>query len=369
MLIHLSILGVILVVSLIWEQYTKWDRLYNPSHKMPLLPWIIIFGYVAFLAGMRSGMNDTSVYVNSFIAQDKGLEAARSIWNSTGKDRGFGTMTVLFKTYISDNYHSWFLTFSAIESICFVRVLRRESYSILDSCCFFFMSTLYYNYFSMMRQWFAVAIIFAGFKWLKEKKWLPFFILCIIAAQFHNSAYFIIPIFFIVQGELWSKKQIFRILSVVIAVVFLNPILDSLSGTSMMTQYDYVIDMMKTNTGSSPIRILINAVPAVLAFMAKEEIHNKKDSGINICVNMSILSTVLAVVATFTNGLYVIRFSTYFTVYNMILFPYLLETDVLKEKRRMLKGGFYIFFFLFYIYQMEHQGAWGYSSNVLGNYY
>ena len=60
MIIHFSVLAVILVCALIWERpirYHKLNSIYygeRYDYKSPLMPWLIVFGYIAYLAAMRS---------------------------------------------------------------------------------------------------------------------------------------------------------------------------------------------------------------------------------------------------------------------------------------------------------------------------
>lgn len=364
MIIHLSILGVILIVCGIWEMPTKWNRIQFYNYRMPILPLLIIFGYIAFLAAMRSGMNDTSVYVSSFNNIPGTLEDIQRILVSDGKDKGFDILANLFKLFISDDYHMWFGFFAVIESLCIIYILRRESLSILVSSFFFFASTLYYNYFSMMRQWFAVCVFFFAFRWLKKRKFLIYLICCLLIAQIHTSAYVCIPVYFLVNGKPWSKKQLSYILAAGIALIFLNPILSALENTN--TNYDYVFSTMATNTGSSPVRIAIAAVPILLSLLYKPWIEKENDITLDISINMSLINLLLTIIATFTSGLYLIRLSLYFNMFNMLLFPILLEKILTGDNKKIIKTSFYVFYFLFYFYQMQHQGAFGYNSDVLG---
>lgn len=366
MVIHFSILAVILAVSFLWEKGTKANKIKFPSYIMPLMPWLIIFGYIAFLAAMRSGMNDTPAYIHSFEITPGNFDNIAQIINSSEKDKGFYILSNFFKMFISNDYHLWFLLFSVIESACFVHILRRESISLLDSCFFFFTSTLYYNYFSMMRQWFAVALFFLAFKWLKQKKFIQYLLICLLAAQFHNSAYLCIPIYFLVHDRPFCNRQFVYIFLTVILLLLLNPILQSLENSS--STYSYVFDTMSQNSGSSPIRIIIAAVPVILCFLYRGKIWNMDNKTLNISLNMSMINLVLTVVATFTSGLYLIRMTTYFNIFNVLLFPFLLENVLTKRNKQIVKIGFFIFYFLFFIYQMYHQGSWEYISNVLGRY-
>lgn len=371
MKIHFSIFAVILFCALIWERPIRYRKLKHAyygeryDYKSPLMPWLIVFGYIAFLAAMRSNLNDTSVYVQSFDNIPGTWENVSEIIDGDGKDKAFNITANIFKMYISSDYHWWFALFAIIESGIFIYVLRRESVSFLDSCFVLFTTTLYYNYFSMMRQWFAVLLLFAGSRLIKERKLILYVILCIAAAQFHNSAYLLIPLYFFVTGEAWSKKQNILILAFMLALFFLDPILNAMQTSLDGTTYDYALDAMASGSGSSIIRPIIAAVPVAIAFLYRSRI-DKSNKMINVCINISLINMLLNLLAVFTSGLYVIRMATYTAVYNLILYPYILNVAVSGNDRKFLKTCFYIIYFLFYCYQMSYQGAWGYSSDILG---
>ena len=374
MKIHFSILAVILACALIWERTIKYHKLYavyngeRYDYKSLLIPWLIVFGYIAFLAAMRSGMNDTSVYRDSFIGTSGTREALENAFASSDARYKFvNILSVLFKMFVSDNYHWWFALFAVVESAIFIAVLRRESVSFLDSCFFFFTSTLYYNYFSMMRQWIAVVLLFGGARLIKEKKTISFLILCIFAAQFHPSAYMMLPVYFLARGKAWSRTQNMLIGVALVALIFLNPILNAMQTSLEGTTYDYALDAMASGSGSSIIRPLIAAVPVAIAFLYRDRI-DKSNKMINVSINMSLINLLLNLLAAFTSGLYVIRLATYTAVYNLILYPYVLNVAVSGNDKKILKTCFYIIYFLFYCYQMSHQGAWGYSSDILGTF-
>lgn len=372
MLIHFSILGVILITCLVFEKNNKNYALSrvarNEPFKTQFLPWLLIFGYIAFLAAMRTNSNDSTVYISSF----NNLEASwQAFWNristaEEGKDWAFGAVGILFKMFISDNYHWWFALYAVIESLAYIYILRRYSVSILDACFFFFCSTLYYNYFSMMRQWFAIAILFAASRLIENKKFLKYLLVCVFVAQFHASAYIMIPVYFIVQGKAWSRKQTTLIIAFAIAIMFLNPLLSAMEDTLSGTTYDYAISAMNSSSGSSIIRAFIVAVPVVLSYMYRDKIDNPM---INICVNMSLLNLLLNILASFTSGLYIIRLATYMEVYNVILYPYLLNVSIKGTDRNIIKPLFYIIYFAFYVYQMKYSGSFRYGSDILGSFY
>lgn len=364
---HFSILLVILLASMLWEKRIRYRKIYNIYQGTPyayrgsIAPWFIVFGYLALLSGMRSGMNDTSVYISSFVNAPSSLDALLNSLRGDIRYSGTNAITILFKMFISDDYHAWFLSWAIVESCLFVNVLRRESVSFQDACFFFFTSTLYYNYFSMMRQWMAVAIMFWGSRYLRDDKMVKYFLICAIAAVFHPSALIMIPAYFLVKGKAWGGKQLTMIAAFSVVMLFLNPVLSSLEAATEGTTYDYVFSTMNSGSGSSIVRAFIAAVPVVLAFVSRNRLNTPM---MNISVNMSVINLLLNILASFTSGLFVIRLSTYMNVYNAILYPYLLNVAFAKNKS-LIKMGFYIAYLAFYIYQMSYSGAWGYVSDVL----
>ena len=369
MVIHFSILAVILAVSFFYEPGIKSFSVScvenGEKFRTRMLPWVIVFGYVAFLAAMRSHSNDTSAYINSFNNLEATWKAFQTQIKSanSGKDWAFDAVSILFKMFISKDYHLWLAMYAVIESIAFVYILRRNAVSLLDCCFYFFCSTLYYNYFSMMRQWFAIVILFGSAVFIENRKFFRYLLVCLCVAQFHNSAYLMIPVYFLVQGKAWSAKQMILICVFAIAMVFLNPILGALDSTLAGSTYDYAISAMNSGQGSSIIRVFIAAVPVVLAYLYKEKIETDM---INISVNMSLLNLLLNILATVTSGLYIIRFTTYISIYNMILYPYLLNVALNRKNGRLVKVLFYIIYLLFYVYQMKYQGAFDYNSDIIG---
>lgn len=369
MVIHFSILGVILAVSYFYERRFTRRKLNNPFYIMPVWPWLIIFGYITFLAAMRSGMNDTPIYISSFNGTVTGYQAIKDaiISDIDIKYWFMNVVQAVFKTFISVDYHIWFLFLAIIQTICFVHVFRRECYGIFIPCFFFFASSLYYNYFSMLRQWTALAIVFGAFEFLKKRQWIKYILCCVLAGLLHPSAFICIIFAFLSTGEPWHLRQNLIIAASAVGIVLLNPILSMLSAGD--STYDYAIQTMQGNTGSSPVRILISAVPVLLSLYCRKFLDREDDRGLDICVNMSTLYCILTVVASMTSGLYVMRLAAYLEPYNVILYSYLLRKGLKGRDRRYFVIAFCVIYLLYYYYAMSHMGSWDYLSDVLGNFH
>lgn len=373
MLIHFSILALILLLSLIYENRIRTEKLVSVLAGEPviqgksiLVPWLLLFSLIVFYTSVRQYVNDSYVYINIFNDLNASWDNITNILSDTSKDKGFYILQNLFKMYVSTDFHMWFFFIALIEGAIFVSFFRRRAISYLDSMFFFFCSTLYYNFFSMMRQWLAVCIVIFAFQFVEKRKFIPYLLLCLLAAQFHNSAYFVIPVYFLVQGVPWGKKQISIIGLFSCCMLLLQPILSSLENSTQDATYSYVVSAMSSNSGSSIIRPIIAIVPVVLSYIARKRMVGK-DRTIDLCVNYSLLNFMLSFLAVFTSGLYITRLSTYFNIYNVILYPYLLDVAYKDQpNQKLIKTGFYIFYFAYYMFDMTNSAAFSYFSDVIG---
>lgn len=374
MIIHFSILLVILLVSAFYEHQFRANKIraianggFASDYLGSLLPWLLVFAYITFLAGMRTHVNDTYSYRETFIKLQPSWEAIKLMIIGDGKDKGFNVLAMLFKMYVSKDYHVWFLFVAAIESLLIINVLRRETVSFFDSLFIFFIISGYFNYFTMMRQWIAVSIVFWASRFIKNKKIIPYVLFCILAAQFHNSAYFMIIAYFIVTGKAWSKKQVILILLFTFAMLFLQPILGTISSFAEDSTYNYVVSTMQTSSGSSWVRIPIAAAPLVLAYIYRDRI-NADDAMITISINMNLLNMLMITLASLTSGIFVGRMTNYTQFYTLILLPYLFNVVIEEKNRGSIKIGIYIVYTVFYYLQMSSSGSFYYGSDVLGYY-
>lgn len=368
MLLHFSILGLILILSFFYENRIKESKVPVAleggdyySTKTYYLPWIVLFALITFYACVRSEVNDTFVYRSVFTELKPSWDNINTIIDDTSKDKGFYILQNLFKMYISHDYHMWFLFIASIESIIIVSILARESVSFFDTAFYFFASQLYYNYFSMMRQWLAVCIVFIGFTFIKKKKFVPFLLICLLAAQIHNSAYFVIPVYFLLQGKPWGRKQMSILFLFVLALFFLQPILNTVSDND--STYNYVFSSMSGNSGSSIARVVFIIFPVVLAFINKDKITDKT---MCICVNAAVLTLLLIVVASFSSGLYINRFKTYINMFTIPLIPYILNVTYSNSReKQFVKMIFYVFYFVIYIVFMKYENSFLYASDIV----
>ena len=213
--------------------------------------------------------------------------------------------------------------------------------------------------FNGIRQFLAVAVWFACFPLLLKRKYISLVIIILVLSTIHGSALLLLPMIFIVQGKAWNKKTMFFIVCVLLAIIFVDRFTTILDDMLVSTQYEDLVssEVWQQDDGTSLIRVLVYAVPTVLALVGRKQIKAADNKIINVCVNMSLLSTGIYLVSMFTSGILIGRLPIYFSLYNYILLPWEIENIFTVRSRKLLYPLMIGTYFVFYYYQLNY--GWG----------
>ena len=161
---------------------------------------------------------------------------------------------------------------------------------------------------------------------------------------------------FIVQGKAWNRKTLLYIFVAVIAMFVFSRRVDLMDALLEGTEYEGTIETWQSlgDTGVHPFRVVVNAVPVILAFYARRVISRKNDPVLNICVNMAIINVGIYLIAMVTSGIMIGRLPIYVTLYTYILLPYLVYNVDWGGYNMPLRGGLIVVYFLYYL--MQYRG-------------
>lgn len=330
------------------------------------VPWgyaIIAMGYITFWAALRSGFVDTSAYIRMFDSAPTGFAEA---YEKLGliKSGGFDFIMVLFKTCISTNYHYW-LSFIAISTaIPIIVTFRKYSIDYLYCIFLFITSTLCIWMFNGIRQFWVAAILFALTYLIKEKRFVKYAIAVLLCSTIHTTALVMLPMYFFVTDKPFGKRMIIFILAVLSCAITISPFMDAMETTLQNTSYANNLNQFTEDDGVNPLRVLLSAVPVILAFIKRKELINKNNAFIWICVNMATVSVGLYFVGMFTSGIMIGRLPAYFRLYTILFIPYLINI-LYRDYRKLFYAGFTVVYLVFY-YLMARN--YYYISDILGNY-
>ncbi len=308
---------------------------------------------------VRKNVGDTGNYMAMYEQLPESYSEIASYMTTQTKDRGFYFFACLIKATFGSNVQIFFFIVALIQILILVLIYRKYSTHYVMSIFLFLASTDYVSWlFNGIRQFMAVTITFALFSLILKKKYVPAIILILFASLFHQTALLMIPFIFIVQGKAWNKKTLLFIVAVVVIVAYVGQFTDILDNMLQETQYENVVSDWKEwgDNGTSALRVLVYAVPTILSLIGIRYINDANDSVINMCVNMSIISTGLYLVSMVTSGIFIGRLPIYFSLYNYILLPWEIDHMFTKRSATFMKGALIVAYLAFYYVGMRGLG-------------
>lgn len=300
----------------------------------------IISGFLLFLICALRTIDfapDVVGYVNKYISlSNVNLSTLLSNFiNNVGKDPFF----YLFAKTISlmgFNYQAWL----AIIALFFCWAITKliKSYSPEPFISFLSLISLGFLYFSLtgLRQTMALSMIIFSYKYLKENKFIPFFILVILGSFFHTSAIIFLIIYPIKNMKINYKHFIIPLVALFIAYFFKDFVLKLLEFLNLIDGYSgYLTNNSSLNLSGFIIQFFI----FLFCYVYKKNILNQDEKD-NVLYNLVFLGLFFQafslVIAEF------FRVSMYFSVFSIILIP----KAIMSEHNMNMKNIVYLFVLL-----------------------
>lgn len=329
-----------------------------------IFPAVIMVFPLIVWAGFReinTAGFDTGVYQAVFLEAPSHLSQLPEYLGTITKDKGFSVLTVLIKSIVGNSPELYFLIIAVLQMLCVALVYRKYSCDYWFSIFVFVASTEYISWMhNSIRQFTAVALVFAAAPLLVKKKYISMIIIILIASTIHGSALLMLPVIFIVQGKAFNKKTIACVIAVIVALLFVNQFTNLLDTLLSDTQYQNVVNDWRSfnDDGTSPLRAMVYSVPAILALLGEKYIRNEKNPVIQVAANASIITAALSWLSTMTSGIFIGRLPIWTGLYAAgILLPWEINNFFTKESARLVKCVAIICYIVFFYYQMHF--SWG----------
>ena len=315
---------------------------------------LMTFSVIIFFASLRSSVADTGAYISMFKSYPSDLSQIDGLLNGVAKRYpGFLVLTVLLKKFTSD-YNIWFTIIAVISGICVMIPLYKYS-SNFGVSAFLFMASCQFSWmFNGMRQFLVASIIFACTGLVLRKKFIPYAIIVCLLSTIHTSALILIPMYFIVTGEPWNKRTMLFVGAIILAILFTSKFTGVLEDVVENTDYATSMEEFKeTDDGTSIIRIAVESVPIIIAFVYRNRIKDKLTPIIKLSINMSLVASGLYVISKIArSGIMLGRLPIYFSMYNLILLPWLIKNIFNKEEKRLVYYLMFVLYISYFYYQI-----------------
>lgn len=326
------------------KRVVRWNWMPALVLAAPFIPWA---------AWRPRTFGDTGMYRVTFLSMPTGLSNMAEYVASRSKGKGFVAFEYLFKTLVSHSEIAFFFIIALIQIVLLVIFFRKYSCDYWFSFFLFIASTDYLSWMhNGIRQFVAVTMVLFCIPLLAKKKYIAACIVILAAALIHVTVLIALPFVFVVNGRAWNARTVLYILAMVVAIIFVDRVSDFIVKSMEDTVYQRDIRIYLNDDGTHILRVLFYAIPTLLSLVFRPYIDKANDPLINICVNLSIISTGFYVLSYFTSGILIGAIPIYFSLANYILLPWLIEEVFNRDSVKVLKAGFIGVFSVFFYYQV-----------------
>ena len=302
------------------------------------------FAYIALsslvlVSGLRKNIGDTYFYMFSY------AQTAYSIDNIVGqKDIGFNLFQMLLQTISHDPQLLVFVVALLTNVLVFI-TLYKYSKLLELSLYVYITSGMFLMSMNGIRQFLAAAIAFAATKYIFNGNWKKYILVVLLAAQFHQSALILIPIYFIVRRKAWSWTTVLLLGGAVLIVIGFNQFSSALFSVLENSQYSDYKNF--SEGGTNIIRVAVWGVPVIFAYLGREKLRQIFPQS-DYVVNMALIAFVFMIVST-QNWIFA-RFTFYFGLYCPLLMSWIVQLFVQRE-RKIIYYAILVFYFIYYFYE------------------
>ncbi len=320
MLVYLINIALILLWGVVLLKHKPTDKKRKIFCSIAALQWILI-------SGLRSPYMSADVYINysRYFEDMKTTSWAEVISNNIKYVLSFGNNNTdiddpgyeLFMKLcqiFSDNFQVFLLIVAVVFTVPMAIWIYKNSSA--PDMSFVIYSVLFYSFFAItgIRQTIATAIIvFCGYKFVKERKPVKFFILAFIAFMIHKSAFVFIPYYFVA-----SIPITFPYLIVAFAVVVLFYLFGAQLYTPLATFIGYDENLYEGTVGGGQLYALLMVCICIAIIFFYPLIHKHREDAKYWC-NLLLFSILTSLLVLQVQGF--MRIQQYFTLSLMVLLP------------------------------------------------
>lgn len=363
-----TLIAICLVCTWLTQYFSRYlkepNRISGSLIRYPKAPLVIFWGTVIFISGFRYGFCDTGVYRNL-------CESIGTDWkNATNEnfaiqDVGFNLLMIFLNRLGLESQSIIFVTSFATFIVYAIYIYKYSTdvpYSLL-----LFLLVSYFTMINGVRQVLAAAVIFIGLPSLRERKFLPYALLVLLASSLHASALIMLPLYFVLSGTrmnvgLWMFYAC--VLICFVAPGIATTVLGNLLEDSTYSEY------LQVDSQMGMMRLLVASVPAIVAIvygyveyrnMMVIEGYQSQDRLTDVLVNMQLVS--FGFTALGLRMVYFARLSMYLDGGFMLLLPRAIKGSFNDHSAQYVKYISLILYAIYFAYQIVTYQTYGYFND------
>lgn len=350
MLLQLLLMFLCFIVC---KQYESWGDNERNRHKyMTFIIWVLILQ--SALRNLAVG-SDTYSYYEDFVFTYE-HRTWQVIWHNfydvyvlgDGKDAGYWLLMKVFSS-VCPNFLAYLFFVAIIFFYPLCRMVERHLYTLNQLLMFFCVyQVMFYSFFSItgIRQTIATVATFYGIAFIKERKFLKFVLVLLIASFIHKSVFLFLPFYFI--ARLPNSRSLLLMTMCALPLIFgiARPIASFLAIYSGSDYYMmYAESEMDTGGAASFLMFIVGS--SILVFIAKTRRPNSIPDMVVHAMSLALVFTPMMWVDTS-----LMRVIQYYSIFCLISIP--LAIDNIGHSRDLQKTLYWGFMIVLIITTIRH---------------
>lgn len=305
---------------------------YRKSQKGAVFYLILVGAALVAVATLRY-----SIGFDYFSYQEIFDKASQMSWGELsgpfGSYMGYALINKLI-ALLGGGYHMVLLVFNVFMTGAVFWVIWKYSKMPWISVFLYIALQFFPHSMNLFRQSIATSIIFLGYRFLRDRKPVPYILLVLAAATFHYSVLVMIPVYFIINMKTDWKHMLAVGVPALFCYIFSEQIFDIVTSVVFKSYAHYKDSIYWGSNGFHYVVVPAIYFGIVLLFRKK---LLEKDPRNNILINSAYYTFILYVFIT--RHFILERFSIYVFPLAMLLIPEILDTFRVDELPESAKGG------------------------------
>lgn len=334
-----------------------------PWRRTPVLGKFLFLSLVLTLvcfSGLRSRMNDTETYINTFSSRvPSSLDAISEIDWSVGRNPLFVVYQILIRTFVSSNAHVFLFLTSMFITTSFLLFIYRYSADFGFSVFIYIAFTSYAFTMGAMKQSIAAAMAIWTVPLFLKKHYFKAFFLIFAAMLFHPYVVIFLLVPLLTKG-IWDGHTLLLLLLTVAGVALYGTVIVRVLSLTASIGDDYDITLFTQGNTVNVFRFFFYLIVPLLSFIYRRQLRRMNSHFANVSINLCVVSACVMVFARIGDANMFGRMASYFDVFQCLAIGYIFTNGVKGTNVGLLFKFVLIpcYCFFYFTYYQKYVSAW-----------
>lgn len=280
---------------------------------------------------------------------------------NTEVETGYQYLVYMLQKLYSADYILYFCIVAILSVVPVLYTLMRKSLNYPLSLYIYITLGFYLTMYNQIRQCIAMGLCFFATKFLLEKKFFNYFLIIIIASQFHITALLMLAFYFLCHNRLRIE---FKIIPILFCSAVIAPLIIARMALNN-SRYEHYTEAA-SNGSNGLLTVILYVLIALFFYLFGRKLRKENEEyRIYECMYLCGVALLLPVAMLGTDPAGPQRIIQYFLHYVMLMFPIVLQ----KMNSRVVSFVFMLILFFYFILTIANNigGIYPYKLNPVLN--